>query len=234
MKIRTLAILSVVALFLCGCSTPMNEIPMYGEGLKSPEVQKWNQEFVDWAVKESGGDGEKASDGYVQLGWKYYDRNDLSTAMKRFNQAWLLNTNNAGAYQGMGVVVGQRANTESDIQQSIKLLETARAKAPADGRIMIDLAISRTTLGAYFNYEKKPGAEDEFSKAEALFAEAMKTESENSNLYFNHSRLEFWKKNYPKAKAKLDEAVRLGYKPTPEYLKGMELLKEWSEKNKGK
>ncbi len=154
--------------------------------------------------------------------------------MKRFNQAWLLNTNNADAYQGFGAIVGRRAKTEADIRQSITLLETASEKAPENGRIMIDLAVSHTTLGAFLNFKKKTGAEDEFSKAQTILGEAMKTESTNPNLYYNCSVLEFWKKNYLNTKAKLDEAVRLGYKPTPSYLEDMNRLKEWSEKNKDK
>ncbi|NOU36898.1 MAG: hypothetical protein HOO88_09040 [Kiritimatiellaceae bacterium] len=231
MKVRALIVqFVVIPLLCCYGSPPANELPMYGEGLKSPEVQKANLEFVDWAVKECG-NREKASDGYVELGWKYYDRNDLSTAMKRFNQAWLLNTNNADAYQGLGAIVGRRAETEADIRQSVTLLKIAKEKAPENGRITIDLAVSHMTLGAFLNFKKKKGAEDEFSKAQDLFDEAMKTESANSNLYYNCSALELYRGNYLSAKAKLDEAVRLGYTPSPSFLKDMDHLKELSERN---
>ena len=34
-------------------------------------------------------------------------KNDTKTVMKRFNQAWLLNTNNPQAYWGFGIILAR-------------------------------------------------------------------------------------------------------------------------------
>ena len=238
MKVRALALLSVAALLLCGCSPlPMNEIPMYGGIPRSPEMQKADQEFIDQAVKIDG-TREKASKAASDRAWEYYYQDDLRTAMKRFNQAWLLDTNNVAAYWGFGNIVGQRAeyaDTELNLRQSIMFLETANGKSPNNARIMVDLAFSHTMLGAaVFKQQHRSGADDEFAKAQALFESAMKLEPDYPLLHYNWSVLEFYREDYLSAKTRLDEAVRLGFKPNLGYLKDINRLKEQNEKTKGK
>ena len=48
----------------------------------------------------------------VQLGWKYYCLNDMETAIKRFNQAWLFNPENPDVWWGFGMIQGGRAKIE--------------------------------------------------------------------------------------------------------------------------
>ncbi len=234
---KILATQFMVVLLLCGCrDTPINEIPMYGEGLESPSIQKANQEFIDQAVKTDG-TREKASKAASDRAWQYYyQKHDVSTAMKRFNQAWLLDTNNANAYWGFGIIVGQRAehaDTERNLRQSITFLETACEKSPNNSRIMVDLAFSHTMLGAaVLKQHHRPGVDDEFAKAQALFESAMNLEPDYPLLHYNWSVLEFYREDYSSAKTRLDEAVRLGFKPDPSYLKDLNRLKDRSNKSK--
>ena len=89
--------LSIVALVLVVCATPINELPMYGGREKTPAMREADAQFVQDSTAD-GTSREAASREMAQLGWQYFYRNDFSTAMKRFNQAWLLDPNDPEAY----------------------------------------------------------------------------------------------------------------------------------------
>ncbi|MBU2512161.1 hypothetical protein KJ966_12545 [bacterium] len=76
---------------------PINELPMYGGVEKTPEQKKLDDEFIK-TVTQQNGTREKASENVANLGWKYLRKGDQKTAMKRFNQAWLLNSKNPHAF----------------------------------------------------------------------------------------------------------------------------------------
>jgi hypothetical protein len=213
---------------LCCAERPASELPMYGSAPLSTEIQEINDQFIRWAVQEFG-TREKASRDAATRAWRCFYENDLSTAMKRFNQAWLLNTNNAEAYQGFGDIMGRRSETEDtehNLKESIRFLEIANQKAPKNARIMTDLALSHTMLGAVLRQPRRPAADDEFAKAQALLEVAAKIEPSYPLLHYNWSVLEFYRGNYIRAKARLDEAERLGFTPAPEYLKDLNRLKD--------
>jgi Tfp pilus assembly protein PilF len=72
-----------------------------------------DQRFIDDALK-TGLTRAEASDKSVQLGWQYFQqRRDIATAMKRFNQAWLLDPGNGDAFHGFAVLTMQRDRNAS-------------------------------------------------------------------------------------------------------------------------
>ncbi len=78
--------------------------PEYGNFQKSEEQIKSDNEFIDEILNHYKS-REEASDKMVELGFTYlYERGDFVTAMKRFNQAFLLNNKNADIYYGYGTV----------------------------------------------------------------------------------------------------------------------------------
>lgn len=86
---------------------PNNEIPMYGGIEKRPDELAADQRLIDRTVAMVGSRAA-ASDGLVDLAWVYYFRGDLATAIKRFNQAWILDPENGDAFHGFAVVVMER------------------------------------------------------------------------------------------------------------------------------
>ena len=104
---------------------PMNEIPMYG-GKHDPKIEKNKEQSISAA----------------NLGWQYFSKGDLNSAIKRFNQAWMFNRQNAEAFWGFGLVMGRRAaesNIETNLQESIKHLEKANQLSKDNPRILVDL-----------------------------------------------------------------------------------------------
>lgn len=107
----------------CGRTAPSNEIPMYGNVPFTPEQNEINDKFIQDVVKQYGS-REAAAEDSVKFGWHYYnEKHDPKTAMKRFNQAWLLDPNNPGAYFGFAFLMGEEDNHDEAIRFYKKTLE---------------------------------------------------------------------------------------------------------------
>jgi len=87
---------------------PLNQQPMYGNQPKTQPMIDADQRFIEDALK-TGLTRAQASDKSVQLGWQYFQqRHDIATAMKRFNQAWLLDPDNGDAFHGFAILMMER------------------------------------------------------------------------------------------------------------------------------
>ena len=210
MKNKTVIILLVVGLAssLCRAERPENELPMYG-GKHNPDVEQ-NKEFSASAAK---------------LGWQYYYRGDLDTAIKRFNQAWMFDRESADAFWGFGLIMGRRSDkedAEQNLRESIRFLEMAASRQTNNPNILVDLGYSRTGLGVLFKDKKDPASTNEFRKARAAFEQAERLNPDLPPVHSNWSVLEFWQCNYQKAQERLDRATKLGFNPDPAYVKTLE------------
>jgi tetratricopeptide (TPR) repeat protein len=204
-----IALLSL-ALFLpiiAMAERPMNELPMYG-GQHDPAVER-NPDFSKDAAKR---------------GWKAFYEGDLDTAIKRFNQAWMFDRENPEVYWGFGLLMGQRASQEEpkkNLEESIRFLKMAVDRDKKNGRILGDLGFSYTLLGHYLESNEESGKES-FEKARELFPAAFNLDSEYPPIVANWSVFCFYTKDYETAKKKADEATKMGYKLSPEYLQDLE------------
>jgi tetratricopeptide (TPR) repeat protein len=124
MRKSLLFLLIVVSLFCSGCGkTPINEIPMYGGIEFTSEQKEINDKFIQAVVKQYGNRKAAAEDA-VRWGWNYYnEKHDPKTAMKRFNQAWLLDPNNAGAFFGFGFLMAEKGKEDEAIAYYKKSME---------------------------------------------------------------------------------------------------------------
>lgn len=125
MKKSLYFLLTIVCLFCSGCGkTSTNEMPMYGGIEFTSEQKEINDRFIQDVVKQFG-DRMTAAEKSVGFGWHYYnEKHDPKTAMKRFNQAWLLDPNNAGAFFGFGFLMAEKGKEEEAIayyKKSMKL-----------------------------------------------------------------------------------------------------------------
>jgi len=127
---------------LAGCATTANNqinlIPMYGGVQKSAALIEADNDFLK-AVDAKGVPRDSSSRYYSSKGWYFYYQGNDAVAMKRFNQAWLLDTNNASAYFGFGSILGRR---RSPIDSVIMLMKLAHHHDPSDLPIAASLAYS--------------------------------------------------------------------------------------------
>ena len=84
----------------------LNLVPRYGFGRieKTTEEKSSDTELINQAISEVGSK-DSASTYYSQVGFSYFNKGDIRTAMKRFNQAWLLDSTNALSYFGFSSVL---------------------------------------------------------------------------------------------------------------------------------
>jgi tetratricopeptide (TPR) repeat protein len=87
-----------------GSAGKLNLVPMYGSEVITKETKYFTADltFIE-TVKEKYTDTEAAKE-LVLLGFNYFYEGQLQTAMKRFNQAWLIDSTNAGIYFGFWIV----------------------------------------------------------------------------------------------------------------------------------
>src|ERR1700742_2941203 len=84
---------------------PRDEQPMYGGIAPTTPQKQIDDAYVARAVKLAGS-RPKGSDMSARLGFEYLqNRHDPATAMKRFNQAWLVDPDNGAAFHGMALAL---------------------------------------------------------------------------------------------------------------------------------
>lgn len=195
----------------------LNLIPMYGY----PHVEKpgWYKEadekFIRCMVVEKSAppnlteedknctdrfpSREEASKRVAEFGWNYFHKGDYSTAMKRFNQAWLLNPNNYAAFWGFGLLLSKQGKfTESLIhfEKSLSLVESN----DKDRLHLLNDAANVYSEQAH-NESDKVKAQTSFARANVLLEEAVKIDPQNGktyinwavSLYFQGDYLQSWK-----------------------------------------
>src|SRR4051812_9216362 len=76
--------------------------PMFGDKCnKTAAVKKADTKFIKAEVKKYG-TPDSAANVYVAMAWSHFYRRDPETAMKRLNQAWLLNRESPAVFFGFG------------------------------------------------------------------------------------------------------------------------------------
>ena len=128
---KAVGIVFVVGFWCAACTvsdprwTTIDQVPMYGGMDRSahPTLKAADEKLIA-GVTRAFGTRETASDRFVDQGIRFYHRGDYQTAMKRFNQAWLLNPKNPKAFWGFAIVrhdQGAYGGAKKWIDQALKL-----------------------------------------------------------------------------------------------------------------
>lgn len=181
----------------------INTLPMYGGVPKSAAQLEADRKFIEEVAKQAGS-REMAAERAVQLGWQSFYGGDMATAMKRFNQAWLLTPENPGVFWGFGAVTG----SQRKFDESLKFFERSRVLAPKNPRMLVDFAL---TLSGKAGLGTRDRAEREalFARAHGLLNEAEQMEQKYPLLYANRAILYFFQGDYVAAWRNVDRAQAL-------------------------
>lgn len=201
---------ALFVLLLALCANPCfaqtaksdNTQPMYGGAPRDACYQGADKEFIEDVTKQFG-TRENASGMAVVLGWQYFQRGDTDTAMKRFNQAWLLNAENPNAFWGFGVVMWARDR----LDESIRFFERSRVLAPQNALMLTDFALVVTTKGTRSLSETERNAA--FIQAHALLNEAEALEPMFPLIYANRALLFYLHGEYVAAWLSVDRAQQI-------------------------
>jgi len=95
---------------------------MYGKTEKCRDQQNADRVFVDSSISQFGS-RESACEAMLRFGWRYYSEDDWENSMKRFNQAWLLDSTNADVYTGFAYILNDQAKFDEALAMIYKSLE---------------------------------------------------------------------------------------------------------------
>lgn len=120
----------------CLAASPVNELPMFGEAPKTEAMLAADEELLR-NTQKLGYTREQGAEKSIEAGWKYFFQGDRQTAMKRFNQAWLLDPENGNTYHGFAVLT---ADAGGSPQEAEKYFRLAMAKAKLNPTAYVDYA----------------------------------------------------------------------------------------------
>jgi len=235
-----LSLILVVSMFFClSCSKelPINERPMYGNVPPTPDVQKAHEELIEDVVKETGS-REAGAEELIHNAWVYYDKGDYKAAMRRFNQAWLLNPNNAEAFFGFGRLMDKKGDVNEAIKMYTKAIQIDPRRDDAynnRGLGYVDKgdykqAISDFTKATQINPNDSQTYHDrascyvqlkQYKKALLDFTKALEIDPKATRSYNDRAITYFELKDYDKSWEDVHKAKQLGYKHHPGFLKAL-------------
>jgi len=181
--------------------TQINLQPEYGNAKKTKEDLQADKEFIEFSLKNDT-TPRKASEHLVRLGFTHLYQGDIETAMRRFNQAWLLDPTNENAYWGYGAIYFTFNDSKSTLEQYEKGLRIN----PKSTNILTDEA---TVYMVLFENEKDVVNLD---KAILIFGQSYNIDSLNQNTLFKLSVCYYFKSDCKNALRYYNECKKLGGK----------------------
>lgn len=200
--LRQLLVATSIALALAASvaiAEDINLLPKFGSIAKSDAQKAADAKFLASIDDFYKGDRKKAAAEVAARGWQFLRQGNTSDAMRRFNQAWLIDSTNANALWGMAAVSGSKG----DFTQSLKLFSEAERFVGSDIDFAVDQAKTIGLAGAQAN--DKALLQDAFARFARLYDRAPQHTLNLQNWAVTY----FYIGNYPDAwkKLKLAEAT---------------------------
>lgn len=181
--------------------------PMYGGIPRSSRAeQAMDAQLIEEAT-EHAGSREAASREFMKVGWEYHDQDDLNTAMKRFNQAWLLDPKNPDVFWGFGSVSLAKHNAD----EAIKMFKKAIAFNPQHAIALCHLG-SAYQLKAHTLRWLKDKSAVYLEQSDHTFQQGSQADPREEFCYSAWAVTLFLQGRYEEAWEKIDAARRLGGK----------------------
>ncbi len=206
-------LLTCSSIFLCqtalaaGRSKRIDEQPMYGgyDRQADNRFKKGDEEFILKVVKGTGS-REKGSEGFVEQGIRFYQDDNYAMAMRRFNQAWLLNPNNPDVFWGFAIIFHDEQNYAEAKKMIDKALELNLSKPIAlsdAGRIY--------TLFAFVDKATEQRIKDECAqKSNQLYEKAIRSAPGNGYIYESWAHSLYYQGDYAGGWEKIAQARKIG------------------------
>lgn len=185
-------------------SLPINQLPMYGEHEKTETMKSADAAFV--AAFEKGGlTREEGAKQVIQSGWSSWAKRDITTAMLRFNQAWLLDPENGDAYHGFALVTSMRGGSPNEVER------------------LFFLAVSKSNVSpvAFVDYGRFLWTQKQLEKSLVQLNKALQLSSTAYNARSNISFVYFLKSDFDNACNWAKDAQKNGDKLEKGYLEDM-------------
>lgn len=188
-----------------------NAIPMYGypEYERPERLKKTDQELITTAVSAAGS-REKASRLASQEGWRQLVANKPDVAMRRFNQAWLLDPENYSLYWGFAAVLSAQDKESKALvfyEKALALIDEEQRKPT----LLLNLAQTYSLEGARaLDQADKSMAKVFFEKANQRFGESVRLRPGYGRAYRAWAESLFVEEDYAKSWAMVKVLRQLG------------------------
>jgi hypothetical protein len=194
---------------------PIEQVPMYA-GLDRRSVPELKT-ADDWFIAQNAakfGTREKAAMTRVDEGFQSYKEGDLDTAMKRFNEGWLLDPKNPWAFWGFGSVLHNREKAFD----SYEMMMRAHSLGLRDSGFLADLGrVAVLRIVEQPNLESRQQAQFH-AESESFYAQAVGTGTNLVYVYESWAFSRYAQNDYTGAWEKIAEARRNGGVASPQLL----------------
>ncbi len=194
-------------------STDSSLLPMYGgeDRQNNSALIKKDNEFIAKATR-SFSSRVHAAEGYVERGFEMYSQNKFDKAMQRFNQAWLLNPNNAYIYLGYGLLY----NNEKKPCMAVIMFIQAHKKGLKESGFLSDYATTTTNCALTKDNQLQ---KELFSDANDLYKQSSQSPNKALQAYAYHSwaKSYFLQNDFPNSQIMLEQSKNLGGKTDAQF-----------------
>ena len=163
----------------------VNHYPEYGHIKKSLEQVRGDSEFIS-ATLQQYGNLKMSSKHYSAVGWDYFGKGILDTAMFRFNQAWLLDSTNAKVHWGFAALEGRNGNDK----ESIMYFKKSWSLDSTNINLPVDWSIPMLSL---YNQTKDKSL---IAETETILNKSIHLDNNNANAYFKLAICDYYLENY--------------------------------------
>jgi tetratricopeptide (TPR) repeat protein len=177
--------------------------PIFYRTQKTIKQADAEREFVE-KIENSKISKEEAVDFYITRGWYFYHRNSLDTAMLKFNQAYLLDTENPDVYWGMGCIMGKREQTNN----AIDLFKKGLQKDKDHTMLMMHLS-SAYVEKTFLPYVSKSNKDRLLFTANRLIVQVIDKDRDNGDAHYRRAIIAFLRKEYAQAWRSLETTKQL-------------------------
>lgn len=197
-------------------AVPIDQVPMYGGMNRAsyPELKAADDTFIQ-GTTQAFGSREAASQAFVSRGFDLYTKDDLPGAMRRFNQAWLLNPANPESFWGFGSVLNDRG----EYCESMKMMNQAiELKMPAAKGFLADAAFITTRCALTDQALSTEGRNRLLGKSEELFRRSEQDDPNRAYVYGTWARAYYAQDRYQDAWAMVAKQRSAGGSPSDRFL----------------
>lgn len=161
---------------------PASEIAMYGNPDKPQQLSKKDEAYIA-SLEKSGKTRQGEAKELVHVAWQYYQKANHAQAMRRFNQAWLLDQENGDVYHGFAVIT------------------LARDKAPVQAEKFFRTAIEKpgVNVNAYVDYGRLLWLRERLEESQEMLEKALKISPKAHNARANLAAIYGKKRDFAKA-----------------------------------
>ena len=194
-------------------------LPMYGypDREKPDHLKKSDAEFIK--AMTAAAPREEAGRHFALKGMEYWSKGDRDTAMRRFNQSWLLDPDGYIPYWGFGMILARRG----EFSEAIPLYEKALLLIDEDKKkpmLLTDAGFVYSVSGLMTrtNAVDMTLSDKRFTRANELFSQAALMSPDAVQVYDQWASSLYWQGNYEKAWEMVRKARGLGHRFRPDFI----------------